>query len=273
MLFRSDRFKQSICDDLPRFLARQPNAPPTVAEDDNAYLDYGLYLIHQILADHQKTLADYGLPQFQHQWGVIAEGSNPLLTAELQQYDRIEEGRQFTELRQQLNADQAACFDTITAAIDADPQNARFFLQGPAGTSKTFLYRCLFHYYHLRGKIVLYIASLGIAALLLPSGRTAHSRFWIPLDLYKKSTCSVSKSLNLAELLHYTSLLIWDEVLMQYYYYFKAVHRMLTDVRSNDSTFGGLPTILGGDFAQILPVVPRGNRAAIVGAYLQQLFL
>jgi len=41
-----DRFKQSICDDLPRFLAHQPNAPPTVGEDDNAYLDYGLYLIH-----------------------------------------------------------------------------------------------------------------------------------------------------------------------------------------------------------------------------------
>ena len=48
---------------------------------------------------------------------------------------------------------------------------------------------------------------------------------------------------------------------------------MLTDVRSNNSTFSGLPTILGGDFAQILPVVPRGNRAAIIGAYLQRSFL
>jgi ATP-dependent DNA helicase PIF1 len=60
---------------------------------------------------------------------------------------------------------------------------------------------------------------------------------------------------------------------MQHRYYFKAVHYMLTDVRSNDSTFSGLPTILGGDFAQILPVVPRGNRAAIVGACLQRSFL
>jgi hypothetical protein len=35
---------------------------------------------------------------------------------------------------------------------------------------------------------------------------------------------------------------------MQYRYYFKAVYYMLTDVRSNNSTFSGLPTILGGDF-------------------------
>jgi hypothetical protein len=36
---------------------------------------------------------------------------------------------------------------------------------------------------------------------------------------------------------------------MQHRYYFEAVHCMLIDVRSNDSTFSGLPTILGGDFA------------------------
>ena len=52
------------------------------------------------------------------------------------------------------------------------------------------------------------MASLGIAALLLPSRRMAYSRFWIPLNLHKESTCNIFKSLNLAELLRYTSLLI-----------------------------------------------------------------
>ena len=93
-----DRFKQSICDNLSHFLAQQPNVPFTVSKDDNAHLNYSLYLIYQILADQQKTLTDYGLPQFQHQWGVIAERGNPLLAAELQQYDCIEEEQQFTEL-------------------------------------------------------------------------------------------------------------------------------------------------------------------------------
>ena len=35
---------------------------------------------------------------------------------------------------------------------------------------------------------------------------------------------------------------------MQYYYCFKAVYRMLTDIHFNKSTFGGLPTILGSNF-------------------------
>jgi len=48
--------------------------------------------------DQQKMLMDYSLPQFQHQWGIITEGSNPLLAAELQQYDLMEEEHQFTEL-------------------------------------------------------------------------------------------------------------------------------------------------------------------------------
>lgn len=263
-----DRFKQAICDDLPHVLARQDDAP---ADGEDVHLDYGLYLIDKMLTDQLKTLADYGLPRFQHQWSV-AEG-NPLLAAELR-YDHTEEGRLFTELRQQLNADQAACFNAVVTAVDTDPRTAHFFLQGPAGTGKTFLYRCLCYYFRSLGGVVLCVASSGIAALLLPGGRTAHSRFRIPLEPHEESSCNVPKNSHLAELLRRTSLIIWDEVPMQHRYCFEAVHRMLTDVRSDhSSTFGGVPAVFGGDFAQILPVVRRGSRAAIVDACLQRSFL
>ena len=64
------------------------------------------------------------------------------------------------------------------------------------------------------------------------------------------------KNLHLADLLRDTALIIWDEVLMQHKHCFGAVHRMLTDVRSDDrSLFGGVPTVFTGDFAQILPIV------------------
>ncbi|GJS74718.1 ATP-dependent DNA helicase PIF1-like protein, partial [Tanacetum coccineum] len=43
-------------------------------------------------------------------------------------------------------------------------------------------------------KIWNYLASSGIASLLLPGGRTAHSRFVIPLDLMENSTCVIPKS-------------------------------------------------------------------------------
>jgi hypothetical protein len=48
---------------------------------------------------------------------------------------------------------------------------------------------------------------------------------------------------------------------------------MLTDIRENDSLFGGIPTVFGGDFAQILPVVRRGRRPDIVAACLRTSFL
>ena len=194
-------------------------------------------------------LTDYSLPQFQHQQGVITEGNNLLLTAKLQQYNPIEEEYQSTKLYQQLNTDQAVCFNTVVAAIDTNLQIAYFFLQGPTGINKIFLYYCLCYYYCLHSKIILYIISTGITALLLLSSYTAYSCFQIPIDLYKESTCNISKNLNLAKLLRHTSLLIWDEVLIQYYYCFKAVYCIFIDVRFNNFTFSRLPTILGSDFA------------------------
>ena len=94
----------------------------------------------------------------------------------------------------QLNTDQRSCFDVIVTAIEADPKNAHFFLQGPAGTGKTFLYRCLCHHYRSQSKVVLYVASSGITALLLPGGRTAHSYFRIPLDVHEASIYGVPKN-------------------------------------------------------------------------------
>lgn len=48
----------------------------------------------------------------------------------------------------------------------------------------------------------------------------------------------------------------------------------MQDIRGNKNClFGGLPAILGGDWAQILPVVPHGSRAATVQMCLQHSFL
>ena len=73
-----------------------------------------------------------------------------------------------------------------------------FFVDGPGGTGKTFLYRTLFANLRKLGHIAIAIATSGIiatssiAATLLPGGRTAHSRFKIPLTPDASSTCSIS---------------------------------------------------------------------------------
>jgi hypothetical protein len=114
------------------------------------------------------------------------------------------------------------------------------------------------------------VASSGIAALLLPGGRTAHSRFRIPIDIFADSSCNVKKNTKIAQLLRRADLIIWDEVPMQHRHCFEAVDRTLRDIRENDVLFGGIPTLFGGDFAQILPVVRRGKRPQIVEACLQR---
>ena len=49
---------------------------------------------------------------------------------------------------------------------------------------------------------------------------------------------------------------------------------MLGDIYGDDEhPFGGIPAGLGGDFAQILPVVRNGNRSMIVNACIQWSFL
>jgi PIF1-like helicase len=56
---------------------------------------------------------------------------------------------------------------------------------------------------------------------------------------------------------------------MQHRFAFEAVDRLLRYMRRNDDDlFGGVPAVFGGDWAQTLPVVPRGNRAQITAACL-----
>lgn len=50
---------------------------------------------------------------------------------------------------------------------------------------------------------------------------------------------------------------------MQHKENFAAVNLILKDICDDeDHLFGGIPVILGGDFAQTLPVVPRESRGA-----------
>ncbi|XP_074362379.1 uncharacterized protein LOC141702628 [Apium graveolens] len=121
-------------------------------------------------------------------------------------------------------------------------------------------------------KVVLPVASSGIAATLMPGGRTAHSRFKIPIVLDECSTCNIAHDSDVAQLIKQTQLIIWDEAPMQHRYAFECLDRLLKDImKAVDPEryamlFGGITVVLGGDFRQILPVITYGDRADIVAA-------
>ncbi|XP_030969930.1 uncharacterized protein LOC115990223 [Quercus lobata] len=141
-----------------------------------------------------------------------------------------------------------------------------FFVDGPGGTGKTFLYHALLASLRSDGHIAIATATSSIAATLLPDGRTTHSRFKIPLIPEASSTCSISKKSNLAELIRRAVVFIWDEAHMVNRCALEALDRTLQDLMKVNSHFGGKVLILGGDFRQVLLVVPKGTKVELLNA-------
>jgi hypothetical protein len=129
---------------------------------------------------------------------------------------------------------------------------------GHGGTGKTFLWNAIIAKLRSEKKIVLAVASLGVASLLLPRGHTAHSRFKIPFDINDTVKCKVKRGTMLAELIQVATLIIWDEAPMTNRRCFEALDRTMRDILSKHIPsnallpFGGKPVVLGGDFRQIL---------------------
>jgi hypothetical protein len=63
---------------------------------------------------------------------------------------------------------------------------------------------------------VLIVASSGITSLILLGGRTAHSRFKIPINLHDESTYNITQQMKVTELVHKVDLIIWNEALMMH---------------------------------------------------------
>ncbi|XP_076917883.1 uncharacterized protein LOC143578105, partial [Bidens hawaiensis] len=142
-----------------------------------------------------------------------------------------------------------------------------FFVYGYGETGKTFSWKTLSASIRSKAKIVLNVASSGIASLLLEGGRTAHSRFLIPINLTEDSTCLITKNPDICNLMKQTDLIIWDEAPMIHKHAFEALDRSLKDVLK----FGNRNSCqhpFGGDFRQILPVVQNGSRSDIFNASL-----
>lgn len=257
-------FRPQICDDLEHRLHHLGFQHPT---EDDIY-DFGLFLLDQLLRENGHSLTDFPtMPRHRGGWERVQ--INNLITEQLN-YSPVDEAHLLQENSIRLNEEQRLAYETIVNSIEHQDGQI-FFLSGPAGTGKTFVYRTICHKVRSEGWIVLCVASSGVAALLLPGGRTSHMRFKIPVgNLSETSTCSISHNSALADLIRHTRAVIWDEVPMQNRFGPEAVDRTFRDVRNDERPFGGITVIFGGDFQQTLPVIPHGSREEIVGASLRR---
>ncbi|CAF2073984.1 unnamed protein product [Brassica napus] len=160
---------------------------------------------------------------------------------------------------------QRKIYDEITDAVFTK-KGGVFFVYGFGGTGKTFLWKLLSAAIRMRGEICLNVASSGLASLLLPGGRTAHSRFGIPINPYEFSYCNLVPGTDQADLVKAASLIIWDEALMMSKHCFESLDRSMANIIGNKDNipFAGKVVVLGGDFRQVLPVIHGAGRPEIV---------
>ncbi|XP_031127601.1 uncharacterized protein LOC116029697 [Ipomoea triloba] len=243
---------------------------------DDEKKNLGLLELELLLQLYNKCLKDYlQMPIPNYDDALLA--NNRLLFDELN-YDQQAMREECEKMERQLTDEQFVVYDTILR--DIQTQNGRlFFVYGYGGTGKTFVWKALSSKIRSAGDMVLNVASSGITSLLLPGGRTAHSRFAIPIAVNRDSTCNISQGSHLAELLIQAKLIIWDEAPMMHKHCFEALDKTMRDLlRHSDphsvhKTFGWKTVVLGGDFRQILPVVPKGSRQDIVSAAINSSYL
>ncbi|KAL5146780.1 DeSI-like protein [Glycine soja] len=100
---------------------------------------------------------------------------------------------------------QAKIYNQIIQAVNKN-EGGMFFLYGYGGTGKTFIWKTLAASLRADNKLVIMVASSGIASLLLPGGKTAHSKLKILVSIFEDSTCNIHQGTQLAELLNEASL-------------------------------------------------------------------
>ncbi|XP_073362179.1 uncharacterized protein [Aegilops tauschii subsp. strangulata] len=219
--------------------------------------------IRGMLQSMGKDIVDFALPSIDDAFDPTDGEAREVIEETTVEFDMDD-----TKLVSSLNLEQRAAYDEILTAVERGDGSV-FFVDGPGGTGKTFLYRAMLAKVRSQGKIGIATATSGVAASIMPGGRTAHSRFKIPLSCDDGASCSFTKQSGTAKLLRMAALIIWDEASMTKRQAVEALDNSMRDIMGiRDRPFGGKTVVFGGDFRQVLPVVRRGSWGQIIDATL-----
>ncbi|XP_026439764.1 uncharacterized protein LOC113338595 [Papaver somniferum] len=224
--------------------------------DEAEFKNLTLIDIEEIMGRNSRTLKEFPSIPFLNKEKQYAY-KNKLIDEELA-YDTEKLRNEHIRLKNGLNTVQREIFDVVRQSIKKG-DGGLFFVYG-SGESK----------------VVLAVASSGIASLLLPGGRTAHSRLKIPITLEDNSTCDISHGTQLAGLIKKAEIVIWDEAPMIHRHAFEALERTVKDLmnerkdKTKEKLFGVKTLLFGGDFRQILPVIRGGSRENIIDASISR---
>ena len=214
--------------------------------------------ISNVLRGSSKRLEDFRLPPL-----ALPSCSDP---DDLTAAECAAEAFLHIDMEATFNDEQRSVVDVILPQLNMSlpPAPRAFFINGPGGSGKTYLHNYLIHYVRSLNAKYMACATTGIAATLIPGGRTVHKTFAIPVPCHENSTCRISPSSPYAEQLRKTLLFIIDEATMLSKYQLHAIDLLMQDITGNKVIFGGKPFILSGDFRQILAVLRRATPTMLI---------
>jgi hypothetical protein len=243
------KYKEYLCEDFGRHDGH--------TDDCNDCENFALRDIQAVLLANGKTCANFGLPTPPRD---LPQTPQALYNATVEKENSI-------EMVATLNCEQTTAYHKImNTVIDENLPNRCFFLDGPGGSGKTYLYKTLLSTIRGDSEIAIPVASTGIAANLLDGGRTYHSQFKLPVPILDNTVSNMRMNSDDAKIIRDSKIIILDEATMAPNCALKSINRLLQDIMQNKNPFGGKVLLLGGDFRQTLPVVPHGSRSAVVEA-------
>ncbi|GFV93152.1 ATP-dependent DNA helicase [Trichonephila clavipes] len=164
-----EKFKSYLCEDFEFHTSVYQS------------VDLALHNIADQLHAHNRTLMSNGLPEpaISH---AYVETDSYNLEAERQEGERL-----------MSMPEQRTIFDAVIRAIqDVDEVSPKAFCVNPfAGSGKSFVFNAIIISVRGLGKIVVPVAWTVISAVILEGGRTAHSRFKLPVPILDNSSCAV----------------------------------------------------------------------------------
>ena len=179
-----------------------------------------------------------------------------------------------TELEKQeklMNDQQKSVMDIVKYAFQSSNNQIMQYIDGKAGTGKSFVIRAIQNFCTIHNIPYLTCASTGIAASLI-GGSTAHSSFILFPD--KEDQNVMHSSLNPSSVrgkcIDMVKLIIIDEITMLNKGSINAINAGLSRLKTQlhgasnqNSPFGGKHILLFGDLSQITAVVPHADDYAI----------
>jgi hypothetical protein len=82
-------------------------------------------------------------------------------------------------------------------------------------------------------------------------GKTAHSRFKIPIDLHDELICNITQQMKVAELVCKVNSIVWDEAPMMHRQAFEAVDQTLRDLMQLDDAQATRRSLVGKSWSLV----------------------